>query len=150
MYLISQISSVIPSSSTSPMPGPLLLTPLPLILRQTIEAVGPVSPSDPQNAPYSCNDIDNCRTRWSIAMSCLSTIFLCTWVAVHPNLPEPIGIQRMSVTEKCLHSLRALLSRRIPLFVCMQLVPEYVLAFAIRQWLVATKLSNKHGSVAVI
>src|ERR1700691_5725134 len=29
------------------------------------------------------------RTKTSIVWSCLVTIFSCTWVAVHPNIPGP-------------------------------------------------------------
>ena len=36
-----------------------------------------------------CTDLTHCRTIWSIVWSCLVTIFSCTWVAVHPNIPCP-------------------------------------------------------------
>ena len=36
-----------------------------------------------------CADLTHCRTIWNIVWSCLVTIFLCTWVAVHPNIPCP-------------------------------------------------------------
>jgi hypothetical protein len=29
------------------------------------------------------------RSIWGIIWSCLSTIFACTWIAVHPNIPGP-------------------------------------------------------------
>ena len=35
---------------------------------------------------------------------------------------------------------------RLPLFVCALLVPEYVLAWAIRQYLSAQKIANKNTS----
>lgn len=35
----------------------------------------------------SCNDIDRCRQLSSIIWSCLTTVFLCSWVALHPDVP---------------------------------------------------------------
>ena len=29
------------------------------------------------------------RTVWEILWSCLATIFVCSWVSVHPNIPAP-------------------------------------------------------------
>lgn len=37
----------------------------------------------------TCPDGNNCRTMWDIVWSCASTIFLCTWVAFHPTVPDP-------------------------------------------------------------
>ncbi|KAJ7807171.1 hypothetical protein B0H14DRAFT_3483473 [Mycena olivaceomarginata] len=37
----------------------------------------------------TCNDINNCRRLFDIACGCLTTIFACTWVSVHPNVPPP-------------------------------------------------------------
>ena len=39
----------------------------------------------------SDTDTSNCNDRdtWSIFWSCAVTIFACTWVAVHPNIPPP-------------------------------------------------------------
>jgi len=35
-----------------------------------------------------CHDSHHCRTVPSIIFSCASTVFLCTWVALHPDVPE--------------------------------------------------------------
>lgn len=35
-----------------------------------------------------CKDIDHCRTLQSIIYTCFSTIFLCTWVVLHLNVPR--------------------------------------------------------------
>jgi hypothetical protein len=79
----------------------------------------------------SCHDLGHCRTIWNIVWSCLVTIFSCTWVAVHPNIPRPIMKGKGSLT-RFQRWLRYLLVKfvlhRLPLFVCALLVPEYILA----------------------
>ena len=91
-----------------------------------------------------CMDLLHCRSIWNIVWSCLVTIFSCTWVTIHPNVPclkkwEANGwIKRwilnplMSFAEHCL-----------PLFVCALLMPKYVLAWAIRQFLRAWEIANQ-------
>lgn len=37
----------------------------------------------------ACNDINDCRTRTGIVMSCVYTIFLCTWATFHPSVLGP-------------------------------------------------------------
>ena len=61
------------------------------------------------------------------------TIFLCTWVAVHPNVPC-LKIQNpvISFARHCL-----------PLFICALLVPEYMLVWEIRQFLRAREIANQ-------
>ncbi|KAF8318585.1 uncharacterized protein EI90DRAFT_3083019, partial [Cantharellus anzutake] len=38
------------------------------------------------NVSEACNDLRNCRTLWNLVYSCLLTIFICVWTAVHPNV----------------------------------------------------------------
>ena len=61
------------------------------------------------------------------------TIFSCTWVAVHPNVPCP----------KKRNPIISFAGHRLPLFICALLVPEYVLAWAIRQFLRARQIANR-------
>ncbi|KAF7982733.1 hypothetical protein HWV62_26604 [Athelia sp. TMB] len=88
----------------------------------------PISPAENSIFSYKCSDIEYCRTIPGIVWSCLATIFACTWVAVHPNVPAPkskvyyVVLQRIAVT------------------VCGLLVPEYIVAWSIRQWLVANQI----------
>ena len=81
-----------------------------------------------------CTNLTHCRTVWNIIWSCLATIFSCTWVAVHPNIPCPR--KRSLVVSFAEH--------RLPLFICALLVPEYVLAWAIRQYLRARSLAKNN------
>ncbi|KAF8581885.1 hypothetical protein K439DRAFT_1392285 [Ramaria rubella] len=85
-----------------------------------------------QRAPSSCKDIDNCRTLWDIIWSCLATVLLCTWVAIHPNIPGlDEGRFRIAL-------------RRLGMFVVALIAPELVVAWAMRQWLAARKIAKQH------
>ncbi|TDL24095.1 hypothetical protein BD410DRAFT_720260 [Rickenella mellea] len=81
-----------------------------------------------------CNDLKNCRTASDIIWSCLTTIFACTWVAIHPNIPSPyetgfeIGLRRLGIVVLAL------------------IAPELVIGWAIRQWLVSRRLALEHQS----
>ena len=61
------------------------------------------------------------------------TIFSCTWVAIHPNVPCP----------KNRNPVISFAGHRLPLFICALLVPEFVLAWAIRQFLRARQIANQ-------
>jgi len=49
----------------------------------------PLFSHDQRQAPSSCDDPDGCRSLRDIIWSCVLTMSLCTWVAVHPNIPSP-------------------------------------------------------------
>ena len=95
-------------------------------------------------ATSRCTDLTHCRTVWNIVWSCLVTIFSCTWVAIHPNVPSPKKRDANGWIERCiLNPLRSFAEHRLPLFVCALLVPEYMLAWAIRQFLSARNIANQ-------
>ena len=92
-----------------------------------------------------CTDFMHCRTIWNIIWSCHITIFSCTRVAVHPNIPCP----RKRKVNGCIKSwlwnpLLSFAEHRLPLLVCALLVLEYILAWAIRQFLRARKIANQN------
>ena len=92
-----------------------------------------------------CTDLAHCRTIWNIVWSCLVTIFSCTWVAVHPNVPCPRKREANGWIERCLwNPLLSFAEHRLPLFACALLVPEYMLAWAIRQFLRAWKIAKEN------
>ena len=94
--------------------------------------------------PNSCTNVTHCRTIWNIIWSCLSTIFLCTWVAVHPNIPCPREREAKTRFQKWIRNpLLSFAEHRLPLFVCALLVPEYILAWAIRQYLRARNIARE-------
>jgi hypothetical protein len=97
-------------------------------------------------AVSECGDHDSYRSIWSIVWSCLSTIFLCTWVALHPNVafrPEKpnAGWRERWIWEP----LRHFWSYKLALFMWALLIPEFILAWSIRQFLVAGKIQKKGG-----
>lgn len=64
----------------------------------------------------------NNRTVLDILWSCLATIFACTWVSVHPNVPFK-GEGRW-----------ALLRRRLYLMCFSIFAPEFMIMWAFKQW----------------
>ncbi|KAJ7046350.1 hypothetical protein C8F04DRAFT_884232, partial [Mycena alexandri] len=59
------------------------------------------------------------------------TIFACTWVSVHPNVPPPAQSQI------------SLLWRRLRMMLIAVIAPELVVGFAARQFLVSRALSKE-------
>jgi hypothetical protein len=93
------------------------------------------TPSDiPTNIPPSfltrSDDTFGTRSMWGITWSCLSTIFACAWIAVHPNIPGPKD------------SHWAVLCRRILIVVYILVAPEIVIAWAARQHFGARQLAK--------
>ncbi|KAG6830143.1 hypothetical protein H0H92_002007 [Tricholoma furcatifolium] len=72
----------------------------------------------------------NGRSIWSIVWSCLTTIFACTWIAIHPNVPV--------LGEK-------LVARRLKIFAMALLAPELIVLWAFRQWWSSRKLARKYN-----
>jgi hypothetical protein len=70
-----------------------------------------------------CDDVHHCRTVPAIIFSCASTMFLCTWVAYHPNVPK-------NPEEAWWRKL----FRRIRYMLVALLAPEYVFWNAFEQW----------------
>ena len=74
----------------------------------------------------------------------LQANFESTWVALHPNVPCLRKRVANSWIEKCIRNpLLSFAEHRLPLFICALLVPEYVLAWAIRQYLSAREIANQ-------
>ena len=70
------------------------------------------------------------RTIWDILWSCLATIFACSWVSIHPNIPAS--------NES---SLRIFL-RRLELMFWAVVSPEMIITWALRQWSGARRLEK--------
>ncbi|TDL16980.1 hypothetical protein BD410DRAFT_754858 [Rickenella mellea] len=80
----------------------------------------------------SCNDLNNCRALLDIIWSCVVTVFSCTWVAVHPNVPAPYESDIVIRLRRCGIMIMALIA------------PELLILWAMRQWLVSRKLAKKY------
>ncbi|KAJ7910802.1 hypothetical protein B0H13DRAFT_1615283 [Mycena leptocephala] len=81
----------------------------------------------------SCDDINNCRKLFDIVWGCLATIFACTWVSVHPNVPAPN------------QSRLTLFWRRLKMMLIAVIAPEIMVGFAARQFFAARVLSKEFG-----
>ena len=70
------------------------------------------------------------RTIWNILWSCLATIFACSWVSIHPNIPAPD------------ESSRRIFFRRLELMFWAVIAPEMIITWALRQWVGARHLEK--------
>jgi hypothetical protein len=76
----------------------------------------------------------NERTVPDIVWSCLTTIFACTWISVHPNMPGP--------GESWVRTAR----KRLRVMFLSLIAPEVVMLWAMRQWVGARKVEKKYRS----
>ena len=74
-------------------------------------------------------DNSNTRTMFSILWRCLSTIFTCTWIAIHPNIPGPKE-----------NSFR----KKVVIMVYLIIMPEIMILCAARQYRAARHLAEKY------
>jgi len=72
------------------------------------------------------------RTVWSIVWSCLVTLFACSWVAVHPNVPRATDSNAL------------IFGRRLAMMGYMLLAPELVILWAAEQHFSAKEIVVKH------
>jgi len=77
------------------------------------------------------------RTVWSIVWSCLATLFACSWVAVHPNVPRSTDSEAL------------ILGRRLATMGYMLLAPELVIYWAAMQHFSAKEIAVKHRRVGM-
>jgi hypothetical protein len=78
----------------------------------------------------TCDDINQCRTLFSIVQICLTTVFLCTWVSLHLNVPQ-FGLGFFACTR-----------RRLRMLLITLIAPELMFGFAARQYVVAKWLAG--------
>ncbi|PPQ85231.1 LOW QUALITY PROTEIN: hypothetical protein CVT25_010004 [Psilocybe cyanescens] len=111
-----------------------------LLYRSSVTSVSATSPVDLTFAradaaspvtltptPHTSPDL---RSIWNITSSCLTTIFACSWVSVHPDIP-PMG-----------QNWRRNALRRLEYMVWTILTPEMVILWAARQWFGARDIAN--------
>ncbi|KAJ7592049.1 hypothetical protein C8J56DRAFT_1131472 [Mycena floridula] len=78
----------------------------------------------------TCNDLYNCRKLYDIIFGCCATIFACTWVSIHPNVPPPgLGVFKSTF-------------RRLSMMLVAIIVPEVVVFSAARQFMFAWKFAE--------
>ena len=81
-------------------------------------------------SPQTCICPADQRSIWDIVWSCLATIFACSWVSVHPNIPAPHEAQWR------------IFLRRLELVFWAVIGPEMIITWALRQWLSARRLEK--------
>ena len=89
-----------------------------------------------------CNCVGGCskRTLFNIAWGCISTTIICTWTAIHPNIPPREGPFKATL-------------RRLELMFWTIVAPEILPAWALNQRLAAMTirdLYNKEKGVSVL
>ncbi|KAK7024606.1 hypothetical protein VNI00_016167 [Paramarasmius palmivorus] len=91
-----------------------------------------------------CIDINGCRTTTGILWSCLSVIFICTWVAIHPNIPlvEKFDHGNDRWTGDRWHPAVAVY-QNVELMVVALLAPEFMILWAMRQREKAKKIGEQ-------
>ncbi|CAG7853299.1 SubName: Full=Uncharacterized protein {ECO:0000313/EMBL:CCA70984.1} [Serendipita indica DSM 11827] len=83
------------------------------------------------------------RSLAGIVLSCLITVFLCIWVALHLNVPEPVDTRDMRYLVRFKIWIGSSF-RCIVVPICVTLVfPEWVLGIAVLQFSKATRLAQK-------
>lgn len=90
------------------------------------------------------------RTLLGIIWSCLTTIFACTWLAVHPNVPPPTEERATGFWVKCKYIVRRFILNKLPILLMALVVPKYILAWAIRQRLVADAIAKAGKEKGII
>lgn len=112
-----------------------LLIPIFMLVRgHTSEAV-PIVLRQEQPTPNSNGGETETRTMLNIIWGCFSTMFICTWVSVHPNVPP-------QPREAC--GWKSLL-RRLRLVFWALIAPELVLAWSAKQWFVAGSIADMYN-----
>ncbi|KAF8145784.1 hypothetical protein K438DRAFT_1690086, partial [Mycena galopus ATCC 62051] len=94
---------------------------------------GPARVLESRGLTDACNDIHNCRTLFDIVWGCLTTIFACTWVSVHPNVPPPNQTRF------------GLFRRKLKMMLIAVVAPEIMVGFAARQFMIARHYSAAFG-----
>ncbi|PVG00178.1 hypothetical protein CPB86DRAFT_229568 [Serendipita vermifera] len=97
-------------------------------------------------ATQTCDDINDCRKLIDIIWSCLTTIFACTWLTLHPNIPPPlIDDKNLDFLQKCFLAVKRFLRHRLPPFLVALIAPEWILARAMQQRAIAGEISKQGG-----
>ena len=88
------------------------------------------APASVQLATYTCI---HQRSITDILWSCFATLFACTWLSIHPNMPGPDeGFWKITL-------------RRLKIMLWVLICPELIIAWAARQWLAARRLRDEYG-----
>jgi hypothetical protein len=116
----------------------MLIVLLVLVLIRALRGVPLALPSEPP-VPFPTLDLRDTQSHFGqrtvndIVISCLATIFACTWSAIHPNIP--------AVTDSAWHSFH----RRVTITICALLAPEWMTYWAVQQRLDAKIIMDEYN-----
>lgn len=85
------------------------------------------------------------RTLAEIVLSCFTTIFLCIWVSLHLNVPEPVDTEGMNTFKKFKVWIRLFIRCNVIPVIVTLVFPEWVLGMAVLQFRKATRLAKEIG-----
>ncbi|ESK84509.1 hypothetical protein Moror_6155 [Moniliophthora roreri MCA 2997] len=107
-----------------------------MLLPLVLSLIAPTAASPILSPPKTVDakppdDSTSTRTVYSIVWSCLTTVFACTWIAIHPNIPSPTDSQKRKIL------------RRVGIMLVAIMAPEYVAVWALRQWLSAREITKR-------
>ena len=109
----------------------------------TFGDAGPIPPIIERDTVSGDSQVQQ-RTLYGITWGCLTTIFLCTWVSIHPNIAFRPKKRDGSRFEKWIQDpLYHFVTYKLPLFFWALLVPEYILAWSVRQYLKAGEIQKE-------
>jgi hypothetical protein len=80
----------------------------------------------------SCAQADQ-RSMWDIVWGCIVTIFSCTCIAIHPNIPGPDD------------SRWCVFKRKLTTTMCALIAPELTMAWALRQHIGAWQIMHDYN-----
>jgi hypothetical protein len=98
------------------------------------------------SAPYEdySHDPHHYTAEWNLILSCFFTIFICSWVAIRPNVPtviKPPGPKRLHN----LYNSWTLFYEKLVLVLIFLIFPEFVLGWAFVQREMANSLTKITG-----
>ena len=105
-----------------------------ILLFLTIQYLYDTASTAPTNATFQAADVPvvvngaNYRSTAQIVTSCMSTVLLCTWFTIHPDVCGPGS------------TLKERVGRKVELFLWALLMPESVMTWACNQWLGARQI----------
>lgn len=110
----------------------LYLTLIYLLIGSGVDALPIIAAVDASDPASSTGGDGDKRTVPEIVWSCILTVYLCTWVSMHPNIPGPS------------ESWFRVTWRRTWLVALALISPELVIVWAMRQWFVAGAIAKKY------
>ena len=103
-----------------------------LVMTQSVGLALPTLNTTSAHVPSwssSCDGLYHFRSLLSLVWSCLTTTFLCTWVAMHPNVPAEGDTAWVKRFTSSLSYLAGML-----------IAPEAIVFRAFQEWIVACNL----------